>query len=119
LRGMLGCLLPRKRIALGCAFWEMFLCRIFCQRILSRKPGKCACLPVGQLSVVTMGYGSTRLGNDTDSIAAIAGSLAGALRGFDALPQDTYATFAEANRAEHDIEQIADGLVRIALRNLS
>lgn len=59
------------------------------------------------------------LGNDTDTVAAIAGSLAGALRGFGTLPQDTYATFAEANRAEHDLERIADGLVRIALGNLS
>ena len=59
------------------------------------------------------------LGNDTDSIAAIAGSLAGALRGFDALPQETYADFAKANKAEHDLDHIADGLVRIALRNLS
>lgn len=57
------------------------------------------------------------MGNDTDTIAAIAGSMAGALRGFGAVPRDEYAEFREANQAEHDIERIADGLVKIALEN--
>lgn len=54
------------------------------------------------------------VGNDTDTVAAIAGSLAGALRGFAAVPQAEYAAFRAANLAEHDVERIADGLVRIA-----
>ncbi len=63
--------------------------------------------------------GGTNLGNDTDSIAAIGGSLAGALRGFKAVPADNYALFRSANLEEHDVEIIADGLVKIAMRNLN
>jgi ADP-ribosylglycohydrolase len=54
------------------------------------------------------------IGNDTDTIAAIAGSLAGALRGFDALPQDMYATFKTVNAHEFNLEEIAAGLADIA-----
>ncbi len=57
------------------------------------------------------------IGNDTDTVAAIAGSLAGALRGFHAVPTEPYAEFVAANRHEHDIEAIARGLVQIAMRN--
>lgn len=59
------------------------------------------------------------VGNDTDTVAAIAGSLAGALRGFSAVPKDPYAQFVAANRDEHSIEDIADGLVHIAVRNMT
>ena len=62
--------------------------------------------------------GGTNMGNDTDTIAAIGGSLAGALRGFQAVPADSYALFRAANLEEHDIEAIADGITHIALRNL-
>ncbi len=63
--------------------------------------------------------GGTNLGNDTDTIAAIGGSLAGALRGFQAVPADQYALFRSANLAEHDVEAITDGLVQVAMRNLN
>ncbi len=58
------------------------------------------------------------IGNDTDTVAAIAGSLAGALRGFGAVPAEPYADLVAANRAEHDIQQIAEGLTCIAMRNV-
>ncbi len=61
--------------------------------------------------------GGANLGNDTDTIAAIGGSLAGALRGFQAVPAAPYALFRSANLAEHDVEGIADGLAKIAARN--
>ncbi len=63
--------------------------------------------------------GGANLGNDTDTMAAIGGSLAGALRGFKAVPTDSYSVFRSANLAEHDVEAIADGLVKIAIRNLN
>ncbi len=62
--------------------------------------------------------GGANLGNDTDTIAAIGGSLAGALRGFQAVPADQFGLFRAANLAEHDVEAIADGLVQVAMRNL-
>ena len=55
--------------------------------------------------------GGTNIGNDTDTIAAIAGSLAGALKGFAALPQDMFQTFKAANAAEVDVEELAHGYV--------
>ncbi len=61
--------------------------------------------------------GGASIGNDTDTVAAIAGSLAGALRGFRSIPRSKYEEFAAANRAEHDLEEIASGLVQIAMRN--
>lgn len=61
--------------------------------------------------------GGANIGNDTDTVAAIAGSLAGALKGFAAVPQEPYAKFREANLAEHDVAVIADGLTEIAERN--
>ena len=60
--------------------------------------------------------GSTNIGNDPDTIAAMAGMLAGALKGFGAVPKDLYATVRAAN--DEDIEAIAEGLTEIALRNL-
>lgn len=59
--------------------------------------------------------GGTNIGNDTDTIAAMAGALAGALRGFDALPRDLYATLKAANE-EFDLEALAQDLTDVALR---
>jgi ADP-ribosylglycohydrolase len=63
--------------------------------------------------------GGANIGNDTDTIAAIAGSLAGALRGIEAVPPDLYQTFKTANQAEFDVEALARGLTAIAQRRLS
>ena len=41
--------------------------------------------------------GGANIGGDTDTIACIAGMLAGALRGFSALPADWYPIFLKAN----------------------
>jgi len=60
--------------------------------------------------------GGANIGNDTDTIAAMAGALAGALRGFDALPQEMIATIQAVN--SEDIPQLAHGLTAIAWRNL-
>jgi ADP-ribosylglycohydrolase len=61
--------------------------------------------------------GGTNIGNDTDTIAAMAGSLAGALRGIDAVPADLFETVKSVN--SEDIEALADGLTEIAWRNVS
>ena len=61
--------------------------------------------------------GGTNIGNDTDTIAAMAGAMAGALRGYQAIPEDMRTTLLEAN--EEDIEQLAEGLTAIAWRNLA
>ena len=63
--------------------------------------------------------GGTNIGNDTDTIAAIAGSLAGALRGIKAVPPDMLATFKESNVQEVDVEKLAAGLTEIARRWLN
>jgi ADP-ribosylglycohydrolase len=56
--------------------------------------------------------GGANIGDDTDTIACIAGALAGALRGFKAIPQDLYHTLRTVN--DIDIERIASGLAEIA-----
>ncbi|HMC15331.1 MAG TPA: ADP-ribosylglycohydrolase family protein [Albitalea sp.] len=61
---------------------------------------------------------SASIGNDTDSIATIAGSIAGALKGTAALPQDLLAEFRAANAADFDLDELADGLCDIAWRHL-
>jgi ADP-ribosylglycohydrolase len=58
--------------------------------------------------------GGTNIGNDTDTIAAMAGSLAGALRGIAAVPRDLYETVKSVN--SEDIEGLAEGLTEIAWR---
>lgn len=58
--------------------------------------------------------GGTNIGNDTDTIAAMAGALAGALRGVDAVPEAMRTTVVAANA--EDIPQLADGLTVIAWR---
>ncbi len=60
--------------------------------------------------------GGANIGNDTDTIAAMAGSLAGALKGIGQVPQDLYEALKEAN--EVDIEALAHGLTEIALRRI-
>jgi ADP-ribosylglycohydrolase len=64
----------------------------------------------------TMAAGAS-IGNDADTIAAMAGSLVGALRGIAAVPADLYATVKAVN--EEDIEAIGAGLTAIAWRRLS
>ena len=59
--------------------------------------------------------GGTNIGNDTDTIAAMAGAMAGALKGPEAIPQDMRDTLNTAN--EEDIAQLAAGLTQIAWRN--
>lgn len=57
--------------------------------------------------------GGANIGGDTDTIACIAGTLAGAYSGFSALPKDWYETFKAAN-PDLDFEQIAAQLTEIA-----
>jgi len=57
------------------------------------------------------------IGNDSDTIAAMAGALAGALRGIDAVPADLFATVKAVNH--EDIEAISAGLTAIAWRRLA
>ncbi len=59
--------------------------------------------------------GGTNIGNDTDTIAAMAGAMAGALGGYDALPVDMIAVIQSVN--SEDIPALADGLTAIAWRN--
>jgi len=59
------------------------------------------------------------IGNDTDSIATMAGSIAGALAGTAALPRDLMAEFLEANAAEFKLDVLASGLATIAARNMA
>lgn len=54
------------------------------------------------------------IGNDSDTIAALAGALAGALRGIDAVPPDLAAQVKAAN--QEDFEAIAASLTAIAWR---
>jgi ADP-ribosylglycohydrolase len=57
------------------------------------------------------------IGNDTDSIATMAGALAGAMHGTDKLPQDLYREFHHVNAAQYSLEALAKGLAVIAARN--
>jgi ADP-ribosylglycohydrolase len=58
------------------------------------------------------------IGNDTDSIATMAGAVAGALHGGAALPRALLAEFRLANAADVDLDAMADGLSAIAARHL-
>jgi ADP-ribosylglycohydrolase len=53
------------------------------------------------------------IGNDSDSIATMAGALAGALSGSDAVPPGIVATFSAAN-PDHDLPRMAQGILAIA-----
>jgi ADP-ribosylglycohydrolase len=57
---------------------------------------------------------SASIGNDTDSIATMAGAIVGALRGTAALPQDLLAEFKRTNAAEFDLDAMAAGLTALA-----
>jgi ADP-ribosylglycohydrolase len=61
--------------------------------------------------------GGTNIGNDTDTIAAMAGSLAGALRGIYAVPRDMVETVKSVN--SEDIAALASGLTDIAWRRIT
>jgi ADP-ribosylglycohydrolase len=61
---------------------------------------------------------SASIGNDTDSIATMAGAIVGAWVGTHALPQALMAEFRAANAAEFDLDELASGLSDIAWRNL-
>lgn len=58
------------------------------------------------------------IGNDTDSIATMAGAIVGAWTGCSALPQALLAEFRAANAAEFDLDELAAGLCEIGWRNL-
>lgn len=62
--------------------------------------------------------GGVNIGNDTDTIAAMSGALAGALCGYRAIPPDLAATFLTANAHEFNLEQLAKGLTAIAHRRV-
>jgi len=61
---------------------------------------------------------SASIGNDTDSIATMAGAIVGAWVGTEALPQALLTEFRAANAADFDLDALASGLAAIALRNL-
>jgi len=62
--------------------------------------------------------GGTNVGSDTDTIAAMSGALAGALRGFRAVPLDLWATLRDAN-PEFDLVSLAQGLTDIAWKRVT
>ena len=59
------------------------------------------------------------IGNDTDSIATMAGAIVGALRGSAALPQVLLREFLAANAGDFDLDALADGLSSIAIEHLT
>lgn len=61
---------------------------------------------------------ATNIGNDTDSIATMVGSLAGALNGFDSLPKTEYEQFYQVNSKDFNIAEIANGLTELAWQSL-
>ena len=62
--------------------------------------------------------GATNIGNDTDTIGAIAGPMAGALNGSSKIPQAMRDLLIAVND-EYDIPNIIEGLARIAAKNLA
>jgi ADP-ribosylglycohydrolase len=61
--------------------------------------------------------GGTNIGNDTDTIAAMAGAMAGAMHGFNALPEGMVETIMSVN--EEDVPVLAEGLTALARRHSS
>jgi ADP-ribosylglycohydrolase len=57
------------------------------------------------------------IGNDTDSIATMAGAISGAMVGAARLPAELYREFRLVNDAEYQLDDLADRLARIATRN--
>lgn len=61
---------------------------------------------------------SANVGNDTDSIATMVGSISGAWNGFESIPADMYAQWSEVNSKDFNIDQIAEGLTTLAIKAL-
>lgn len=61
---------------------------------------------------------SASLGNDTDSIATMAGAISGALNGTQALATPLVQEFRQANARDFDLDAMAAGLAAIAKGNL-
>lgn len=57
------------------------------------------------------------VGNDTDTVATMAGAMAGAMTGTAKLPQTLYREFIAVNDAEYHLQKLAAGLADIALEN--
>ena len=56
------------------------------------------------------------IGDDTDTVACMAGSIAGAYAGFKKVPQDKFEQVLRANNL--DLSAVADGLFSLALTTL-
>lgn len=56
------------------------------------------------------------IGNDTDTIASMAGALSGALNGFRHVPKEWFKTIEKVNRLNLNV--VAEALYEISLRNL-
>ena len=61
---------------------------------------------------------ASNVGNDTDSIATMAGAIAGAWKGFDALPKEQYAFFNSVNSHDFNLPEMATGLTKLAMESL-
>jgi ADP-ribosylglycohydrolase len=57
---------------------------------------------------------ASSIGNDTDSIATMAGALAGAMCGINALPADLLEEFRQVNDPVYDLRALSSGLARLA-----
>jgi ADP-ribosylglycohydrolase len=53
-------------------------------------------------------------GNDTDSMATMAGAIAGAMAGSSELPPHLLSQFEQANRVHYDLSAMADAMGRLA-----
>ncbi len=56
---------------------------------------------------------SATIGNDSDSIAAMVGAMAGVLNGHDSIPDHLVETFIKANH-DFDLQDLTDGLVKFS-----
>ena len=59
------------------------------------------------------------MGNDTDSIATLAGAIVGAMAGTRDLPPALVAEFRQANARDFDLDTMALGLTAIAWRHFA
>ncbi|MGV8026196.1 MAG: ADP-ribosylglycohydrolase family protein [Anaerolineaceae bacterium] len=60
---------------------------------------------------------AANIGGDTDTIGCVTGSLSGALKGFNAIPDEWYKIFIQAN-PDFDFKWVARELTRIAKKRL-
>lgn len=60
---------------------------------------------------------ASSVGNDTDSIATMAGAIAGAMHGAHRLPAALLGEFLQVNGAEYGIQAMAQGMAAIAQRH--